>query len=182
MKKFLFVVIGMCLCLSGCSSSDQTSTGYDSTYWGMSKNDVLQVISYVEHYDETETEITFEDARILNMRDYNIVSLSTFDPFNGGYQIPKTTYRFENDALCEIEVEYVYESQQDTKWYDDMVEWLEISYEKNFVAPIEEQDAMRYGGTSFLINDGKTKIMITTIEWKTIIDDYGSLSISYKKN
>lgn len=181
MKRFLFVVIGMCLCLSGCSSNNKIFTGYDSTYWGMSKNDVLQIISYVEHYDETETEITFKDARVLNMRDYNLISLKTFNPFDGGYQIPEVTYIFENDALCEIKVKYIYESKQDTEWYEDMVKWLEDQYKKSYVSDITEDDIMMSSGTSFDLNEN-TEIMLMTFEMKTIIDDYGSLTISYKKN
>lgn len=171
----------MCLCLSGCSSSNKIPTGYDPTYWGMGKSDVLKVISYVEHYDETETEILFKDARVLNMRDYNLLSLETFNPFDGGYQIPEVTYIFEDDALCEIEVKYIYKSQQDIEWYGDMVKWLENKYTKSYVSDMTDDDIMMYGATSFDLNEN-TEIMLMTFEMKTIIDDYGSLTISYKKN
>ena len=183
MKKFfVFIVIVISLCLCSCSTEEKIPTGYDSTYWGMSKDNVLDIISYVEYYDETETEISFKDSRVLDMRDYGIISLETFSPFGGGYQIPEITYVFEDDSLCEIKVEYTYKLQENTKWYDIMVESLESTYEKTFVSTPKENEVMRYEGTFFITDQGNTKIQVTTVEFKKTLTDYGNLSISYKPN
>lgn len=185
MKRIILCsILVLCFVVSGCATNhdyetDIPYTGYDCTYWGMSKKDVLQLISYVDYYDESENEIAFKDARVLNMRDYNLLSISTFDPFDGGYQIPQVTYHFEEDALCEISVVYTYKNEQDIKWYSNMVEWMESTYEKDNVSEIEETEVSRHGATSFNMKAKQTRIQLMTVEWKNHINNYGSLTLSY---
>ena len=184
-RTLLLILLVLCLIVSGCATNNTSEneilfTGYDCTHWGMPKSDVLQILSYVDFYNETETEISFNDARVLNMRDYDLLSLSTFDPFNGGYQIPKVTYHFSEDKLCEITVEYEYNSIEDQSWYEEMVENLEKKYKKDDYSYDENNEFLYMGVTYFDMESYQTELRIETIETKNPISNYGNLSISYK--
>lgn len=187
MKKFMSICLVVLVLFSGCSSSKgkNISTFYDSTYWGMSKSEILKLISYVDYYDETETEIKFKDARVLNMHDYSTLTLATFNPFNGGYQLPEVTYKFEDEKLSNIDVNFKYESKEDFDWYTNMVEWLGITYTQEHVIPLDEtaEYGMYVEGTSFKTDEEGTDILvITTQHENSITENYGGLTIRYAPN
>lgn len=184
MKKVFAVLICICLSLCGCEikEEEKISTGYDSTYWGMSKEEVEETLSYVNYLQSTEDKISFSDSRVMMMRGFDIFTVASYNVWKGGYQFPNVTYEFKDDALCKIELEYEYTSEQDYEWYDKMVELLGGVYSKRRTDPIKTDDNISSGYTDFVTQDNGSDVTVMTIQVEPILKDYGSLYVSYQPN
>ena len=177
----IIIVIFLICAISGCSLIEkivctkkykEIPTGYDNTYWCMSRKEVKDAIDIDELLlIEDENSISTYESRLNS--EFSIFCLDLMNP-------PKITYKFCNDMLYEIELE-LEDSRITEELYNEFSDTLSEKYIKGDYEGDEDYGVFSISSRSWDIDEKGSYITLIFHEYhKDSIVGCSSLNLSYQ--